>query len=410
MILQRFRNKEDLDKPQKERLWSKNYILAMFVSATVMLGNGMLNPALPIYAEKFGITTDIIGTVVSVSLFLTMFGRFTIGGLSMKRSKKKLVLLSLLFLFVAYICFFFAKNLAIITAAKIVQAVGQGMNITVLSALVIDNLPQSRLGEGLGLYSLAGSLSATISPMLGTIFAKNDQFNLLFALSVAWTAVSMFILLWVTDKKVEKKEEPEAAEKKPRKRFKIGDYLYPPAFMPAIMLLFNGITYSAIANFMSIYGLSKGIANVGLFFTINSIVMIATRPIVGKLTDSKPLAYIIIPGIISATIALAVIAMATNMIYIAVAAILFGFGFGSCYSAVYVMAIKSATAETRPIANSTFYVGGDIGLSAGSALAGILAYRIGYENMYMSMALISLLSLFVFIAYLISKKKKIAQV
>lgn len=165
-----------ISKIQKDKLWNKNFLLAMLVSATVALANGMFSPALPIYAQIYGITTAVIGSVLSLSLFLSMIGRFVVGGLSTNHSKKMLVMVSLVTILLSYLFFFFATNVYLITVAKVLQAVGSGMNITVLSTLAFANLPESRLGEGIGIFSLAGSLAQVIAPMLGTILAKNHQF------------------------------------------------------------------------------------------------------------------------------------------------------------------------------------------------------------------------------------------
>jgi len=376
----------------REKLWNRDFILTMAVSSAAALANGMFSPALPIYAETLGITTDIIGTIISVSLFICMFGRMVIGGMSARHSRKKLVTFTLVFLLLAYSGFFFAKNIYILAAAKIFQAIASGMTITVLSTLSIEYIPESRMGEGIGIYSMAASLAQCVAPLLGTLLAKNSSFSLLFGLSTAATAASVAILLFVRDK------APVGVLKRKRK-ISILDYLYPPAFMSAVMLMFNGITFSAISNFISIFGLSVGVAGIGMFFTIQSVVIILIRPVCGKLSDKKSPAVLLVPGLLFSTAACVVIANAASIAVFCVAAVMYGIGFGSSQATIQLMAIKSAPPEKRGVANGTFYVGGDIGLSLGSALAGVLAFRVGYRNMYMVMGAISLISVVLFAVY-----------
>jgi predicted MFS family arabinose efflux permease len=381
---------------KNDKLWNRNFIIAMIVSASISMANGVFNPVLSIYAQSIGITVDIVGTVLSVSIFLSMFGRFLVGGLALRINKKRLVMFSLSLMLIAYLGFFFAKNLAVLTIAKILQAVGSGMHITTMSILVLDYIPQGRTGEGLGIYRLAGSLAHLLAPVIGTNLAKNSRFKILFILSVVFTFTSL-IFLFIIEEKDTPKNRGVANNRKTRMNLK--DYIYRPAFLPAVMLLFAGITYSAISSFMSIYGLSKGITNVGLFFTVQSLVMLVTSPMIGKIIDKKPSAYIVVTALALETVGCIFIALSSNLFYIIISAVIYGLGFGTSQSAIHFMALMCAPPEKRSVANSTYYVGGDLGLSIGSALAGILSHNIGFEYMFLAMAFVTFVSIIVFIMW-----------
>ena len=384
----------------KETIWNKNYILCMAISTVAAIGHGMFNPALPVYAQKLGIATDIIGTVVGFAMFMCMFGRGMMGGLADRIDNKKLVRISLLVLLGGYSCFFFADNVLLLLIAKTLQAVGNGMTNTILSTLAFAAVPPRKLASGIGMFSLASSLAQCFAPNIGTEIAYSGHFTLLFSVSVVMTLISLLILNLIEAPKVRVRDYPED------KKFSVSSFICRPAVPAAIMLLFNGIVYSSISNYLSLYGLEKGFARIGLFFTINSVAMLVTRPLTGKICDTKPLSLIMIPGYLAQICTCLLIARTGSMAGICIGAACYGFGFGSTQAAIQVMALKSVGAEQRGKANGTFYVGGDIGLSCGSFVAGTLAKQAGYPVMYSMMAFVAAGSLIFFLLHSYSKNLK----
>lgn len=372
----------------------------MLVAATVAFGYGMFNPALPIFASTMGLMTDVVGTIVAIATTLCMFARLLVGGLSNYYDKKRLVMMALIVSICGYSGYFISDNAFLLLLSRCFQAVGQGMTTTLLSTIAIESLPPEKLGSGIGIFSLASSLAQCFAPMIGTMLAGKSEFKLLFSSSIV---MNILALLFILRMKTTLKNTQQVSWKTV---LNLKNYYCLEAVPAAVMLLFNGLIYSSISNYISIYGLSKGMEKIGVFFTINSITMLLTRPLGGKIADEKPLWMIMLPGYISQMMACLLIAIAGSMPTICIAGILYGFGFGSTQAAVQIMAVRSVKPQKRGVANSTFYVGGDIGLSAGALSAGILAKNIGYENTYFFMAGMAFLCFVYFIFYQRKLKRK----
>lgn len=381
-------------------IWSVQFLLCMLVAAAVAFGYGMFNPALPIYASTMGLMTDVVGTIVAIATTLCMFARLLVGGLSNYYDKKKLVMAALALSICGYAGYFIADNAFLLLLARCFQAVGQGMTTTLLSTIAIETLPPEKLGSGIGIFSLASSLAQCFAPMIGTAMAGAGNFGFLFVISIIMNIVALVFVFQL-------KEKLTGANPVSWKNIlNIKNYYCKEAIPAAVMLLFNGLIYSSISNYISIYGLSKGLTRVGVFFTINSITMLLTRPLGGRLADKKPLWVIMLPGYFAQMMACLLIASADGMAAISLAGVLYGFGFGSTQAAVQIMAVRSVQPQKRGVANSTFYVGGDIGLSAGALSAGILAKNMGYENTYFFMAGMAFLCFIYFITYQLKLKRK----
>lgn len=391
---------EERNTEKPASIWSVQFLLCMLVAAAVAFGYGMFNPALPIYASTMGLMTDVVGTIVAIATTLCMFARLLVGGLSNYYDKKKLVMAALALSICGYAGYFIADNAFLLLLARCFQAVGQGMTTTLLSTIAIETLPPEKLGSGIGIFSLASSLAQCFAPMIGTAMAGAGNFRFLFIVSIIMNIVALVFVFQL-------KEKLTGANPVSWKNIlNIKNYYCREAIPAAVMLLFNGLIYSSISNYISIYGLSKGLTRVGVFFTINSITMLLTRPLGGRLADEKPLWVIMLPGYFAQMMACLLIASADGMAAISLAGVLYGFGFGSTQAAVQIMAVRSVQPQKRGVANSTFYVGGDIGLSAGALSAGILAKNMGYENTYFFMAGMAFLCFIYFITYQLKLKRK----
>lgn len=391
------------------KLWNRTFVLTMLISGLSSLSNGMLAPALPIYVETLGRGTEIAGTIVAIATFLSMFGRGLSGGWSDKVSRKMILLVCLACSTAAFTLFCFADNLPLLLLAKCLQGVSSGIIITVLCTIAYDTLPSELLGSGIGIFALAGALAQCISPTIGTALAKRGLYTVMF-LASATAAALCFLILLTIPVELTAKAKAWQAEKRAgtavRRGFHLSDYLCRPAFPAAFLLVMNGIIYASIANFLAHCGLSRGIESVALFFTINSVVLIVVRPVCGRISDRMHIGWLIIPGYLSMGLACMLIAFAQSMLPIVIAALCYGFGHGATMSNSQLWAIRSVGPEQRSTANSTYYVGGDVGLALGAYLAGALAAAVNYTVMYLMIAGVCVFSMLWFIGYTLLKGKR----
>lgn len=394
---------------RRETIWNRNYVLCMLVSACASFAQSMFNPAMPVYGQRIGLGADMIGFISAIALLLCMFGRGLSGKFSDIMSKKKLVWIGMSITIAGYLLYFFAFSMPVFFIARVLQTIGSGMTTTVLSALSISVVPSRRIPSAIAIFSVASSLAQCFAPNIGTNLAYAGQFKILFVIAPVLLLAASFLLSRVDEgslllQKVgrQKREEKAGIFKG---RFSLDKILCVPAIPSAILLLFNGIIYTSITNYLSLYGLERELKNIGIFFTVNAVTMIVTRPLVGKICDSKPLSWIIVPGFMAEMLACIMLAVSWEMPLIYAAAVCYGIGFGSSQAAIQIMAIRSVGPKRRGDANGTFYVGGDIGLALGAYAAGAIFKIAGSAVMYFVMAGASAVALvFYYIEVLHGKK------
>ncbi|MBR6425259.1 MAG: MFS transporter [Oscillospiraceae bacterium] len=391
------------EAPVTGKLWNRTMVLTILVSVLYGLSYAMLNPALPIYVESLGYGTDIVGTIVGVATFFAMIFRGLAGGWSDRLSRKTIILTAFLTSAAAFLLFCVARSLPLLYLARCLQGVSSGIVVTVLCTIAYDSLPPEMLGMGVAVYALSEALIQSIAPSIGTALAVRGHHILLFLLAAVSIGLAFVILLLIPVPLTAKAKAWQEAKKNgtaDRRGFHLSDYLCRPALPAAFLLLMMGIIYAAVSNYLSICGVSRGISQVALFFTINAIVLMATRILWGRISDRKHLGWLLIPGFLFLGIACVLIAQARSITPIIIAAVFHGFGYSATMSGTQLWAIRSVGQDQRSTANSTYYVGGDLGLALGAYLSGALAAHVNYTAMYLVIAGICVFSALWFVGFM----------
>ena len=137
---------------------------------------------------------------------------------------------------------------------------------------------------------------------------------------------------------------------------------------------------AAIGTFLAVYAIKIGVTGIGIYFSVNAVTMLVTRPFLGYLTERFGLMKVIIPCEILMAISVIGLALSTNLTGILVVAVLMGIGSSGASPALVAACINSTSVDKRGVATSTNYVGLDSGLFLGASIAGLLINGIGYTG------------------------------
>jgi MFS family permease len=131
-------------------------------------------------------------------------------------------------------------------------------------------------------------------------------------------------------------------------------------------------------------GVTDGI---GLFFTVYALTMLATRPIIGKLTDRFGFVKVGIPAIFMTALSFIIISQSHVLWMFLLAAFVSSFGYGAAQPTLQSLAMKSVPADRRGSASSTNYIGMDSATLIGPTVAGFVAQKFGYTPMWIIMTI-----------------------
>ena len=165
---------------------------------------------------------------------------------------------------------------------------------------------------------------------------------------------------------------------------------------PSIYQIFLAFGMSAIITFIPIYGQSRGVNNIGLFFTFYAASAVIISIITGKLVQTYGVRKIFILGLIMQLMAFLFLAVAHSLPLMIAAAILYGFGSGSGLAIVSIIAMKLAAPDRRGAANATIFAAMDIGIAVGSIVLGIISTKFGFTATFIMTAIVILIDIIVF--------------
>ena len=138
-----------------------------------------------------------------------------------------------------------------------------------------------------------------------------------------------------------------------------------------MFLLITG--FGLILGMLALYGQQRGIANVGLYFTVYAGVLTAARAVAGRLSDRWGFEPMAAGGFVFAAAGLLIIAFASNLWILLVAALFFGIGYGVGQPCLQAMVVRRASLERRGAATAMLFTSFDLGTALGSVGGGYLA-------------------------------------
>lgn len=387
----------------KEKLFTRSYMFMCLANFLTAFSFFLLVPTLPFYLEeRYGLEPDVVGLVLSCYVVAVLCIRPFAGFVADILPRKRVYVVSYLLFALSFVGYLFVSGeIMTFILLRVVHGFAFGALNTTGNTLVIDIMPSSRRGEGLGYFGVTNNLAMAFGPMTGLFIIEGGNYNLLFlvALLVACVGLLSAVLVKV------KWRQPAA---KAGKVLSVDRFIL-LAGIPASLAFFMlaipyGMTSSYIAKYASEVGIISG---AGLFFTVQGAGLIMSRLLSGKEVDKGRITQTITKGIV---IALAGVVGETLLALVCgwnflvgyvlyfLSAFLIGYGFGTIFPAFNTLFINMAPNDRRATANATYLTGWDVGIGAGMLLGGALSVD-GYSGSFGFSAILVIVALVYFVLY-----------
>ena len=385
----------------KERLWTRNYIFVCIAAFMMAFSFFILVPTLPFYLKSvFGIGHTMIGVVLSCYVVAVLSVRPFAGFIADMLPRKK-VYKTPYGLFVVTVLghIFRTSSLAMLIVPRILHGFSFGTLTTTGNTLVIDVMPSSRRGEGLGYFGVMGNLAMAFGPMTGLFIIESGDYTVLFSTSLITGIIGFIFAASVRPPK-------KAVAERPSKVISLDRFILTSGIPACISLFMLSIPYGMTTNYIAMYAIESGItSNSGLFFSVMAAGLIASRLNSGRRVDRGFITQTIRLGIMIALVgavgevslsAVAAWSIAAGYAVYFISAFLFGYGFGTMFPAFNTLFINLAPNSMRATANATYLTGWDVGIGCGMLVGGMLS-EYGYAYCYAAGVILISLSLLFFI-------------
>lgn len=388
-----------------ERLWSPAFINYGVSSGIFYMTQYVLVAALPII-----LTAELGGTALDAGLAMTYFQIGTIlcrpfaGRLIDGLDKRIILLISSVLFFIIMGLFNLTTSLQTIFVLRGIHGAIFALGTTVMAALAVVVLPASRKGEGINMFAVFSNIAMVLGPAVGLYTLQAYGSSALYIFLTIMTALA-FILSNV----IRLPKELAKPKQKSSKGWSISQFIEKRSLLWALMGLFIGFTYSGVLVFIPIELNSMGAGVWGsVFFALFALMIIISRPLVGKVYARYGSRFVIYPGVGLFIVGLAILGVVSTPVGIICTAPLLGLGYGAAQPAFQALAVQSAPIERAGVSTATYFLALDIAVGAGSVILALIANALGYQSLYQITSLIMIIALALY-HFVIRKHSYIAE-
>lgn len=362
------------------KLLTRDISLILAASFFYMACPMMVTPLIAGFSESLGASAVLMGLVGGMMNVVSLCCRPFVGNLADKISKYRLSTIGSLLMIVACVGYIFAPTPAVVVGARIINGVGFSLCSVCMATWISSLLPKERVGAGMGLYGTMNALAMAIAPALGIAVYGSLGYRAAFVLATVFAVAVVVTVQLVHDKgEVVRKSAPA----KGRGSFVARDVLP----VVAIIMLF-AIPYCATQSFLVSYIAARDLAvHAGWFFPLYAIILLVLRLSLADLFDKKPFVFFLAGSSVSALIAILLLAVMQNNLVLFVAAAFMAGGYGIMCSVCQSTAILLVGEEKRGLANSTYYIGFDLGMALGPIIGGFLYGHVPLAYFYPILAI-----------------------
>lgn len=359
------------------KVWNIMFIGIFLANTVTNLAVKMSNASLQLYAKDLGCPADQIGILMSMFAYTALACRFIAGPTMNALNRKRLAMGAMLLFSVVYLGYAMSPNIAgalgvetvhVLMFFRALQGLANAFCNACCMAVVGDCLPKDKFSTGMGFYGIATIIANAFGPMIGSASRKAIGVNKTYFIVIGVQLLAVLLMSMV-------KTAPR--EKVP---FKLNakNMIAKEALLPTFIYFLLSVGYAAMNAFLLVYNEERGAVDASLYFTIYSFAQLATRPLVGRLADKYGFVKVTIPCAVLTALSMVLVAHASTLPLLIVAALVSAAGFGGFQPVVQGLCIKAVGPERRGSATSTNFIGLDLSSIIAPTVTGFVAAKIGY--------------------------------
>ena len=366
----------------KDKLFTPGFCCILAANFLLFFAFYLLMPVLPFYLkEEFQAGKSMIGFILSCYTVACLCIRPFSGYMLDTFNRKPLYILSYFIFTIIFGGYMLTGVLAIFIGLRIVHGAAFGMVSVAGNTIVIDIMPSSRRGEGLGYYGLANNIAMSFGPMTGLFMHTACSYETIFACSLISGSLGIVMAgLVKTPRKQLVKREPLSLDR----------FLLLKGIPAGISLLLLSIPYGMTTSYVAMYAEEIGIqVSPGLYFTFMAIGLAVSRIFSGKQVDKGRITQVISLGMYMAAVSFLGLAFCrglmegypvfTSKLFLGIA-LLQGVAFGTMFPAFNTLFVNLGTHNQRGTATSTYLTSWDAGIGIGLMAGGVIAQALGGFN------------------------------
>ena len=321
---------------------------------------------LPIYLhEVLKADKSITGLVLSSYTIASLIMRPFTGTAVDTIGRKGILLTAYLIFSLLFGVYVFAATVLFMTVLRIAHGLAWGATSTASATFVVDIIPASRRGEGIGYYGLSMVAAMAIGPAIALWLIVDGEFNRMFLIAFMLCVLSYIMLLFV--------RFPPFVPHPKNSGFEWKNLFEVRSLVPSSNAILTQLTYGGLLSFVALYGKEIGIKSPGLFFVVFAGGLFISRSFSGRIFDKDGPRRVMITGFLLLITAFILLSLDKNYTGYLISAFLFGIGNGITMPSFQAMVNNMVEPHRRGAANSSYFTAFDLGISSGMAIIGTIS-------------------------------------
>ena len=378
---------------EHEKLWTRTFIVLMGVNFCSALSFYLTMVKITEFAmDTYGVTHSIGGLMITAYVISALLTRLFFGGRIDSLGVKRSLAIGTSINAISMLLYLVPMSFPALMAVRIIHGFAFAIMSGSAAAGAALVIPRERYGEGIGYFSMMQALATGVGPFVAILLTNLfNSYVGMFACAAAIAVIAVLSLFLLEIPHIVKDEEPELPETGGAQHMHVKrgiSSLIQLSVVPLASVLFLCyLGYSGILSFVTLYAEERGLSDaVSLYFVIYAIVILISRPPVGRRVDRTGENSIIYWCSASLTIGLIILALAFNGPLLLLSAAFVGFGIGATQSIVQAVIARDTPQNELGKANSTFFMSMDLGSGIGPIIIGAIIPFIGYSGSYIVLA------------------------
>ncbi|MBI3965691.1 MAG: MFS transporter [Chloroflexi bacterium] len=379
---------------------------ACLIIGVNQLGFGLILPVLALFADSFGITKTAVGAVVSIyGLGRLLFG-LPMGQLADRIGRRRIVVVGGVLSAIGSVLCGLTESFEALLVYRFIGGTGAAMVITGTQTILADISTPANRGRMMSAYQGTFLFAVGIGPGFGGLIADYFGYRApFFAYAALGLAAGLVAFFGLPETKEIASKTARAAGGRTGSKAALRQLLTSAGFMLICAISFvqavarTGAVFAVVPLLAQMrLGLSPG--EIGLPFTVASLLNLATVPVSGILVDRFGRRPVILPSQLLAGASFLIFAVAGSYPAFMAAAIVWGVAGGIGGAAPAAYAADLAPPGANGITMGTYRTLADVGYVVGPILLGLIADLTGpVSALYFTLALfLVVVVLFYFLA------------
>lgn len=372
-------------------IFNRNFNVVALINLFTMVAYYAIFVVSTSYAITFFHTSpSVAGLTAGIIVIGCLVGRFITGNLITLLGCKTVLFTGLLVYVASIALYFIVDTLEELFAVRFLSGIGVGFIGTATGTIVAYVIPKQQHGLGISFFSMSTALALAFGPFLGITMLEWSDYRHLFMVSLGFGLANLVVFFTLTVKNNITGSAPQGK----KALFVLSNYIDYRVIPFAFVVLAVCLCWGSVQAFISFYANERGfVGAASLFFIVYAVAILATRPISGKIFDSRGENVIVYPALLLTSIGMLTLGLAEADWTVLLAGVLFGVGFGNFQSSAQAISLSLVPKDKFGQATSTFFIFFDMGLGFGPYLFGGLVPSIGYDGLYKIASVIVLASI-----------------